>query len=106
LLFLCVLIETRPVVGGFAAQHKGWRWTQWSLIFVTLAAFIIAAPMSETYKPIILKQRAKKYGIAPLKDPERPKLKSSFTQKIARPLHMLFTEVNYSDIATGPKSFS
>jgi MFS family permease len=91
-----VLTTISPIIGGFAAQYKGWRWTQWSLIFVTLTAFILATPMSETYKPIILKQRAKKHEIAPTQVPADPKPKIPFTRKVARPLHMLFTEVRFA----------
>ncbi|KAH7412074.1 major facilitator superfamily domain-containing protein [Phaeosphaeria sp. MPI-PUGE-AT-0046c] len=82
-----------PVVGGFIAQYKTWRWSQWSMIFITLAVFIIALPMKETYKPIILKQRAKKHGItAPQVAPDSAKLKNAVILKVLRPFHMLFTE--------------
>lgn len=81
----------RPIVGGFVAQYKTWRWTQWCQIFVTLIAAIVALPMKETFKPIILKKRAKKHG---LEVPQTgPGLKSAVVLKVIRPLHMLFTEV-------------
>ncbi|KAF2029571.1 MFS general substrate transporter [Setomelanomma holmii] len=81
-----------PVVGGFAAQYKSWQWTQWCMIFVALSAFIIAAPMKETYKPQILKNRAKKHGITPPEDPAASKVKNAVALKVVRPLHMLCTE--------------
>ncbi|KAF2846222.1 MFS multidrug transporter-like protein [Plenodomus tracheiphilus IPT5] len=49
-----------PVVGGFVAQYKSWRWTQWCMIFITLAIALAGLPMKETFKPIILERRAKK----------------------------------------------
>ncbi|OAL02054.1 MFS general substrate transporter [Phaeosphaeriaceae sp. SRC1lsM3a] len=82
-----------PVVGGFVAQYKTWQWSQWCMIFITLAAFILALPMKETYKPIILKQRAKKHGITPPQEaPDSAKLKNAMVLKVLRPFHMLFTE--------------
>jgi hypothetical protein len=81
------------VVGGFAAQYKSWRWTQWCMLFITLAVYVIAIPMRETYKPIILKRRAKKLGIT-LPGPSTAGVKSSVVQNFLRPLHMLVTEVS------------
>ena len=57
-----------PVVGGFAAQYKGWRWTQWCILFVSLAVLLTSIPTQETYKKAILKKRAKKLGLAPPPD--------------------------------------
>lgn len=54
-----------PVVGGFAAEYKGWRWTQWCMLFVTLAVFVIGFSTQETYKKAILRKRAKKLGLLP-----------------------------------------
>lgn len=54
-----------PVVGGFAAQYKGWRWTQWCILFVSLAMLLTSIPTQETYKKAILKKRAKRLGLAP-----------------------------------------
>ncbi|KAH4821383.1 hypothetical protein HBH61_016510 [Parastagonospora nodorum] len=79
-----------PVVGGFTVQYKNWQWSEWCMIFITLFAFIFTLPMKETYKPIILKQRAKKHGI------ELPATSQKVTKvlatRILRPFHMLYTE--------------
>jgi ribosomal protein L34 len=66
------------------------------MIFITLAAFLFALPMKETYKPIILKQRAKKHGLV-LKDDqaEGAKVKNAVMMKVLRPFHMLFTEARH-----------
>ena len=52
--------------------------------------------MRETYKPIILKRRAKKLGIIPPKPStaSTAAVKTTLVQNSLRPLHMLFTEVN------------
>ncbi|GAA5826382.1 hypothetical protein JCM11251_002343 [Rhodosporidiobolus azoricus] len=50
-----------PVVGGFAAQHKGWKWTILELLWLAcfgLAIFTVWLP--ETYGPTILKRRAER----------------------------------------------
>jgi hypothetical protein len=69
------------------------------MIFITLVAFVIALPMKETYKPVILKQRAKKFGITPTEDqPASAKLKNAVMIRVLRPFHMLFTEVKISPL--------
>lgn len=84
-----------PVVGGFAAQYKGWEWTQWCAIFLILPGFLMCTIAGETYKKIILKTRAKRLNIA---GPPAPPvqgaaaLKMLFTITLARPTRMLFTE--------------
>jgi len=80
-----------PVVGGYVAQYKSWQWTQWCMLFITLAVYIAALPMKETYKPIILKKRAIKAGI-PIKS-EGKDIKRLIVLKFVRPVHMLSTEV-------------
>ncbi|GAB1731345.1 hypothetical protein NU195Hw_g5219t1 [Hortaea werneckii] len=84
-----------PVIGGFAAQFKGWRWTQWCTIFIALAAYLTVLPMQETYKKVILQRRAKRLGNSP--PPAAAKkgwaqIKMVLTITLARPLHMLATE--------------
>ncbi|KAK0335880.1 hypothetical protein LTR59_011854 [Friedmanniomyces endolithicus] len=84
-----------PVIGGFAAQFKDWRWTQWCTIFIALAAYLTILPMSETYKKVILQRRAKRLNIPPPPTPPMSaltQLKILVTITIARPLVMLATE--------------
>ncbi|KAF2871670.1 major facilitator superfamily domain-containing protein [Massariosphaeria phaeospora] len=83
-----------PVIGGFAAQYKGWRWTQWCMLFISVAVYALALPMKETYKPVILARRAKKLGISAEKPSAQSSaaVKSSLVQNFIRPLHMLCTE--------------
>lgn len=65
------------------------------MIFVTLAVYIAALPMKETYKPVILARRAKKLGleIKPTGSPGTAAMKRSIITNLFRPLHMLLTEV-------------
>ncbi|KAF2095630.1 MFS general substrate transporter [Rhizodiscina lignyota] len=84
-----------PVVGGFAAQFKGWRWTQWCILFIGAAVYLISLPMKETYKKAILEKRAKRLGIQPPKGPVPPglaRIKFMMTVTLLRPCHMLVTE--------------
>jgi multidrug resistance protein len=84
-----------PVIGGFAAQFKGWRWTQWCTIFIAVVAYALVIPMPETYKKVILSRRAKKYKVdGPPKPAPKgwPYVKLILTITLTRPIHMLFTE--------------
>ncbi|KAJ4336415.1 hypothetical protein N0V87_005431 [Didymella glomerata] len=83
-----------PVVGGFAAQYKGWRWTQWCMVFVTLAVYIVSLPMKETYKPIILARRAKRLGLDTKSTGNEggAAMKRAVIVGLFRPMHMLATE--------------
>jgi MFS family permease len=84
-----------PAVGGFAVQEKGWRWTQWPILFTGLASLLFALPQSETYKKIILQQRAKKLGLPPPLNPipaGLARVKFLLLVTLGRPIRMLFTE--------------
>lgn len=84
-----------PVVGGFVVQSKGWRWTQWTTLFFTIAFYVPICFTKETYKKIILQRRAKKLQIE-----GPPVIQRTLRQSIHyfaatllfRPMHMLFTE--------------
>lgn len=94
-----------PALGGFAAQNKGWRWTQWLILFVAVPTYLYSLGMKETYKKIILQNRAKKLGIPP--PPKGPSglaaIKILMTVTLFRPVRMLFTEpmVFFLSIYTG-----
>ncbi|KAF1354648.1 major facilitator superfamily domain-containing protein, partial [Delphinella strobiligena] len=85
-----------PVIGGFAAQYKGWRWTQWCTLYIALPIYLVLLPTSETYKKIILQRRAKRHGLPEPKGlgPEGRWLKIKFlmTVTLFRPIMMLLTE--------------
>lgn len=84
-----------PVIGGFVAQYKGWRWTQWVTIFIGVCAYATVVPTQETYKKIILARRAKKLGIEgpPKASPKSwGYWKTMLTVTLIRPVHMLVAE--------------
>jgi MFS family permease len=83
-----------PALGGFAAQDKGWRWTQWLLLFVIVPTYLHSLGMKETYKKIFLQNRAKNLGLPPpSKGPAGlAKIKFLMTVTLLRPVKMLFTE--------------
>lgn len=89
------MMGCRPFIGGFVAQYKNWRWTQWCILFVTAAIYVLVIFTEETYKKIILKKRAKRLGIAPPKKTTPSGLaavKFHLVNTLFRPLHMLFVE--------------
>jgi DHA1 family multidrug resistance protein-like MFS transporter len=48
-----------PVVGGFPAQAKGWRWPIYELIWISgFTLIFLALLLPETYEPTILLKRA------------------------------------------------
>jgi MFS family permease len=49
---------TGPLIGGFAAQYLGWRWTNWLVIIFSGVAWFMCATMKETYAPAILQKKA------------------------------------------------
>lgn len=90
-------IENRPLIGGFVTQSKGWRWTQWTILFFAAAFHPPVLFMRESYKATLLQKRATQ------STNDRPS--TPFPQKtlretinyflhttIIRPLHMLLTE--------------
>lgn len=89
-----------PIIGGFVAENKSWRWTMWvSLMFSgAILPFLLWCP--ETFKPAILRRRAKARGIHVIE----PEL--SFQQLLQthlfRPFEILFVEpiVGLSSIYT------
>ncbi|KAI5370154.1 putative major facilitator superfamily, MFS transporter superfamily [Septoria linicola] len=50
-----------PLVGGFTADHLGWRWLYWlQLILSGFCYILITFTVPETYAPTILARRARK----------------------------------------------
>jgi MFS family permease len=83
-----------PIIGGFAMVHKNWAWTQWIHLFFSGAILPFVIILPETYKPAIMRKRAKQRGITI----EKPKftplqmLKLLFVITVARPLEMFVVE--------------
>lgn len=51
---------TGPLIGGFAAEYLGWRWTNWLVMILSGAGWIFCSSMQETYAPVILQRKAAK----------------------------------------------
>ena len=50
-----------PLLGGFAAQAKGWTWTIWQLLWVSAFTFVLLFfLLPETFAPNILARRARR----------------------------------------------
>jgi MFS family permease len=47
-------------VGGFVFQYLGWRWTNWVVVIVSAAGWVLVSLIQETYGPAILRARATK----------------------------------------------
>lgn len=95
-----------PSVGGFAAQYKGWRWTQWPILFVIVPSYLSSLGMKETYKKIILQKRANRLGISPpaVSGPKGLNaVKFLLFVTLVRPVKMLFIEpiVGFLSLYTG-----
>lgn len=80
---------------GYVTKSMNWRWTQWVILFGLVIAIGLTVPMSESYKAVLLRRRAKRLGLQ-----SQPGSKSSLganirlflTRTITRPIYMMFTE--------------
>jgi len=83
-----------PIIGGFVAEKKGWRWLEWVMIFLLILTSIYSLWLKESYKPKILERRRKRHGI-PSSDSSTSRwetLKIFMMITLFRPITMLFTE--------------
>ncbi|KAL7786494.1 major facilitator superfamily transporter [Trichoderma afarasin] len=83
-----------PVIGGFVTHRKGWRWTQWTIIFFSTFSLLLGLIFGrETFHPILKKRKAKQLGQPiPPPPPLRMRLKLFMTVALFRPLLMLVIE--------------
>ncbi|KAE8385737.1 major facilitator superfamily domain-containing protein [Aspergillus alliaceus] len=83
------------LVGGFIAEYKDWRWSQWTTLFFGAALWVYVLGAQETYASPIRRRQAQKMGLPP---PPKPipsgmaGVKVLLTVTLARPLYMLLTE--------------
>jgi MFS transporter, DHA1 family, multidrug resistance protein len=86
-----------PLIGAYAVDARGWRWTAWATLMAAAACHPPALYLRESYKLIILQKRAVARGV---EGPEgagsnlglKGRLKLFITTTVLRPLHMLCTE--------------
>lgn len=84
-----------PLVGGFAAQDKGWKWTQWPLVIALVISWLYSLAMKETYMKIIHQRRSKVLNTTRLTHTGPTglaALKLLLTVTLFRPVYMLFAE--------------
>lgn len=84
-----------PAMGGYVAMHKGWRWTQWLIVFWGVVVYTLTLFGSETYSRIILQARAKRLSIPGPPDklpPGMSKTRFILVVTLLRPSRMLVTE--------------
>ena len=92
---MILLTSARPLLGGFLVQAKGWRWTQWAILFFLITFYIPVIFTRESYKRTILERRATKLNIQgpPREHRSFPGTVKYFVTTIfLRPIHMLATE--------------
>lgn len=88
-------IPTGPLVGGFVVAAQGWRWTQWVTLMLALAAYLLGLGMPETYQRSIIRQRAVRLGLPPVKLTKAGSgetLREMLQVTLFTPLQMLVTE--------------
>lgn len=82
-----------PIIGGFAAEHKGWKWTMWVSLMFSGAVLPLILLCPETFKIIILRDRAIKRGIKVYKQPLNFEyIKNLLFINSLKPLQMLVEE--------------
>jgi MFS family permease len=77
------------VVGGIISEKKGWRWTQWTIVFCNVFVLLLTLGLSETYTKAIQKKRSGKKG---QKAPVGPLLKQLVSVTVLTPVKMLMVE--------------
>lgn len=87
-----------PIIGGFVFEYLGWRWTNWIVLIMGGAIFVLMCFIRETYAPVILRHRAEKLR----KETGNPKWWTRYDDGedplkrlrvgLSRPLVMLVTE--------------
>ncbi|KAK9237016.1 putative mfs multidrug transporter protein [Lipomyces kononenkoae] len=89
----CLAPFAGPVLWRLLIEKMSWNWTMWVLLMFARVTVVLIATLAETYKPILLKRRAKKRGLPlPPKLPTGEALKLVVMMTLQRPFAMLLTE--------------
>ncbi|KAL5041890.1 hypothetical protein BDW71DRAFT_211727 [Aspergillus fruticulosus] len=83
------------LVGGWVAEYKSWRWSQWTSLFLGAGCWVFSMGAKESYARPILHRRALKLGLPPPPSPVPKGLAGArmmLTVTLARPVYMLMTE--------------
>ncbi|TFB01596.1 Polyamine transporter 4 [Trichoderma ghanense] len=82
-----------PVIGSFVSVEKGWRWTEWTMLFFSALSIALGCTIGETFHPVLKRRLAKKRGIElPPLPPMSERIKTFAVVAAIRPVKMLFTE--------------
>ncbi|EFQ36418.1 major facilitator superfamily transporter [Colletotrichum graminicola M1.001] len=82
-----------PVIGAFVVNRKGWRWTQWTMLFFIATAMVSTILSKETYHTVLQRRRAAQLGLPVEPLPvARERVHKFATSALARPVRMMFTE--------------
>ncbi|KDN72105.1 putative major facilitator superfamily transporter [Colletotrichum sublineola] len=82
-----------PVIGAFVVNRKGWRWTQWTMLFFIVTAIASTFFSKETYHAILKRRRAMQLGLpVEPRPPARERMHKFATTALTRPVRMMFTE--------------
>ncbi|KAL7908311.1 MFS general substrate transporter [Trichoderma velutinum] len=82
-----------PVIGSFVSVDKGWRWTEWTMLFFSVFSISLGLMIGETFHPVLKRRLAKKKGIElPPLPPMNERIKTFAVVAAIRPVKMLFTE--------------
>lgn len=78
-------------------MRKGWRWTQWTLLFLASACVVLTLCSEETFHPAIQRRLARKNGTALPSShtgtgPPVSRMRAFLTVGLVRPLRMLLLE--------------
>ena len=92
---------TGPLVGGFIADNKGWRWLYWIQLIVAGFIYVLMTfTVPETYAPTILLKRARRLRketgdptFVTEQEIDRAPLSDQLTEFIIRPFQLLFREL-------------
>ncbi|CAI6093675.1 unnamed protein product [Clonostachys chloroleuca] len=88
-----------PIAGGYISQAQGWRWVFWLLAIVSAVAVILVFLLSESYEPVLLRQKAtrirrKNKTMDATGQALKLGSKNIFIQSITRPTKLLFLTPN------------
>lgn len=82
-----------PVIGSFVVEHKGWRWTQWTIIFFGIFTLLTIVAGRETFHPVLRRRVTKQKGFQmPTSAPLSSQIRLFASTALLRPIHMLCTE--------------
>ncbi|CEJ80699.1 hypothetical protein VHEMI00869 [[Torrubiella] hemipterigena] len=82
-----------PVIGAYASNRQGWRWTQWTMLFFSLFCIGLIVFTRECFHPIIKRRLAKQRGQeVPPSPPLLARLRQFAVVGLVRPLDMMVAE--------------